>query len=179
MTGFGVGYLVDGATAPAKAERDQQMATIVAEKFESVDKDALLADSAKLSALVKSCEAYYDASRSLENFKGKENSEKYEEIHEKFATRADKLTSCLADVTGESPDVLTSKARVEDVSRVVEVAALERAHISRAGWPRIFGMLVFSSIAALILFALIFNTASPEVIAEEKRRKEEAAAKKA
>jgi len=179
VTGFGVGYLVDGATAPAKAERDQQMATIVAEKFESVDKDALLADSAKLSALVKSCEAYYDASRSLENFKGKENTEKYEEIHEKFVAKADKLTSSLADVTGESPDVLTSKARVEDVSRVVEVAALERAHISRAGWPRIFGMLVFSSIAALILFALIFNTASPEVIAEEKRRKEEAAAKKA
>ena len=71
------------------------------------------------------------------------------------------------------------KDREYDVTRVVEVAATGRSDVSKAGWPRIFGMLVFSSIAALILFALIFNTASPEVIAEEKRRKEEAAAKTA
>ena len=179
VTGFGVGYLVDGATAPAKAERDQNMAIVVAEKFEGVDDAALLGDSAKLSALVKSCEAYYDAARSLENFKGKENSEKYEEIHEKFVTKADNLTSCLADVTGESPDALTSEARVEDVSEIVKKAAEGRSEISKAGWPFIFGMLVFSSLAALLLFLAIFNTASPEVIAEEKRRKEEAAAKNA
>ena len=179
VTGFGVGYLVDGATAPAKAQRDVDMAVIVAEKFESVDDDALLSDPPKLSALVKSCEAYYDAVRSLENFKGKENSEKYEEIHEKFVTKADKLTSCLADVTGESPDVLTSEARAADISDIVKKAADGRSEISKAGWPFIFGMLVFSSLAALLLFLAIFNTASPEVIAEEKRRKEEAAAKNA
>lgn len=179
VTGFGVGYLVDGATAPAKAQRDEQMAMIVAEKFEKVEKDAILADTDKLSALVKSCESYYDAARSFHNFHGKENSEKYEEVHEKFEKAAEKLSGSLAAATGEQPDALLTKARAADVERIVEVAALERANISRAGWPRIFGMLVISSIAALILFALIFNTASPEVIAEEQRRKEEAAAKQA
>ena len=170
---------LDGATAPAKAQRDEQMAMIVAEKFENVEKEALLADTANLSALVKSCESYYDAARSFHNFHGKENSEKYEEVHEKFEKAAEKLSGALAAATGEQPDALLTKARSADVERIVEVAALERANISRAGWPRIFGMLVVSSIAALILFALIFNTASPEVIAEEQRRKEEAAAKQA
>lgn len=177
VTGFGVGYLVDGATAPVKALRDQNMATVVAERFEGVDSETLLADSAKLSALVKSCEAYYDSSRSLENFQGNKESEKYEKIREKFENNQDKLNQRLAEVTGESPDSFMTQARVYDVTRVVEVAAMGRSDVSKAGWPRIFGMLVFSSIAALILFALIFNTASPEVIAEEKRRKEEAAKK--
>ena len=69
-------------------------------------------------------------------------------------------------------------ADISTLDKVADTAFDGRAKISKAGWPRIFGMLVVSSAAALFLFALISNVASPEVIAEEKRRKEEAAQKK-
>ena len=127
-----------------------------------------------LSSLVKNAEAYYDADRAYKNFEGDENSAKYTKIVEAMETSTEKLNSCLSKITGVQSDSNTLAGPAGDIANK---AGEERARISQAGWPRIFGMLVFSSIAALLLFALIFNTASPEVIAEEKRRAAEAAKK--
>ena len=174
VTGFGVGFLVDDATAPYKVERDNAVVGVLALHFNGVDTEALLKDKDSLSSLVKNAEAYYDADRAYKNFEGDENSAKYTKIVEAMETSTEKLNSCLSKITGVQSDSNTLAGPAGDIANK---AGEERARISQAGWPRIFGMLVFSSIAALLLFALIFNTASPEVIAEEKRRAAEAAKK--
>lgn len=167
VTGFGVGFLVDGATAPVKAERDAAVANVIAENFDGVEASALLEDKDGLGKIVKGAEAYYDADRSFENFKGDKNSKKYKKIVASLEKSEASFDASLKALVGSDADLS------EQASAVARVAGEERAKISQAGWPRIFGMLVFSSVAALLLFALIFNTASPEVIAEEKRREQE------
>lgn len=171
VTGFGVGYIVDGATAPYKAERDQRVAAVVSESFDGVSADDL-ASSGLLPKIVKAAEGYYDATLAADGLVGDRDSSANQKILQKQQKSAEKLYSELSAATDTNEDVLTLS---EKASRIATTAGEGRAKISQAGWPRVFGMLVVSSFAALILFAIIFNAASPEVIAEEKRRKEEAA----
>jgi sugar phosphate permease len=176
VTGFGVGYLVDGATEPIKVDRDLAVAAAVVQNFDGVDQDALLDDSALFSSVVKNAEAYYDAERAFRGFKGSETSKKYAKLESAVTKNAEKFNASLSQATGAQ---LEGATVAPPSANIAEIAAEWRVKISQAGWPRIFGMLVVSSLAALLLFALIFNTASPEVIAEEKRRKEAEAAKNA
>ena len=168
VTGFGVGFIVDGATAPHKAERDQAVASVIAEGVPGFTVDGLLNKKSEFKSVVSSAESFADAERRVKNFQGEKTSDKFSELEEKRDVKATELAAAVKELIGKSVDL----GVLESVS---DTAVQGRAKISKAGWPRIFGMLVVSSAAALILFALIFNAASPEVIAEEKRRKEEAA----
>ena len=131
-----------------------------------------LASSGLLPKIVKAAEGYYDATLAADGIVGDRDSSANQKILQKQQKSAEKLYSELSAATDTNEDVLTLS---EKASRIATTAGEGRAKISQAGWPRVFGMLVVSSFAALILFAIIFNAASPEVIAEEKRRKEEAA----
>lgn len=166
VTGFGVGAIVDGATAPVKAERNEAVAKIVAEDY-GMSVDAVLAAENKdaFASLIKSAEAYYDAERIYKETSPE--SKKYAKAEEKFQKAESKLKSSLTTITGQQNDEQNFSASATLVSSVGEW----RAKISETGWPIIFKMLVVSSIAALILFGMIYNVASPEVIEEEKRRK--------
>ncbi|MBR4975999.1 MAG: MFS transporter [Thermoguttaceae bacterium] len=154
VTGLGVGVLVDSATAPVKAERDQEIAAIV--QIEANDEN--------LAGIVKAAEGLYDADRRAANAKP----EKAEELTAKAEKARTSLTEKLADATGAA-------VSAETVDKVKETAGLERAKIAEAGWPRVFGMLVVSSFIAAALFALILNLRSPELV----RAEEEAKAAKA
>lgn len=171
VTGFGVGYIVDGATAPYKAERDRSVAAVVSESFDGVSAEEL-ATSGLLPKIVKAAEGYYDATLAADGIVGDRESSANQKILQKRQKSAEKLYSELSAATETNEDVLTLS---EKASRIATAAGEGRAKISQAGWPRVFGMLVVSSLAALVLFAMIFNAASPEVIAEERRRKEETA----
>jgi len=182
VTGFGVGLIVDSSTAPFKAERDTQVATVISQAYEGVegvDIGALqqtLLQGDSLKKVVKEAEGYYDAERSYNNCVEKNGGDasnpKMEKLSKKLESKKTKLLSAFDDVASELKQnnvIVDSDARF---AAVVDAAAKGRAAISKAGWPRIFGMLVVSSLAALVLFALIFNVASPEVLREEKERKE-------
>lgn len=175
VTGFGVGLIVDSATAPAKAERDQSVVAIVQQELQTAGV-TIDVDAKQVGALVKASEGAYDAERALSRFTGKADSEQGVKLQSKFDKTDAALDSAFAGILGEnaeSVDLTQAKASVKSV------AAEGRAKISSAGWPRIFGMLVISSLAALILFALIFNAASPELRREEQERKEREAQAKA
>ncbi|MBQ1277038.1 MAG: MFS transporter [Thermoguttaceae bacterium] len=154
VTGLGVGVLVDSATAPVKAERDQAIAAIV----------SIEANDENLAGIVKAAEGLYDADRRAANAKP----EKAESAAKKAADARTALTDKLADATGAA-------VSADTVEKVKETAGLERAKIAEAGWPRVFGMLVVSSFIAAALFALILNLRSPELV----RAEEEAKAAKA
>lgn len=154
VTGLGVGVLVDSATAPVKAERDQEIAAIV-----QID-----VESDKLAGIVKAAEGLYDADRRAANAKP--------EKAESAAAKADAARTALTDKLAEATGAAVS---AETVEKVKETAGLERAKIAEAGWPRVFGMLVVSSFIAAALFALILNLRSPELV----RAEEEAKAAKA
>ena len=154
VTGLGVGVLVDSATAPVKAERDQAIAAIV-----QID-----VENDKLAGIVKAAEGLYDADRRAANAKP--------EKAESAAAKADAARTALAD---KLADATGAAVAAETVENVKETAGLERAKIAEAGWPRVFGMLVVSSFVAAALFALILNLRSPELV----RAEEEAKAAKA
>ncbi len=173
VTGFGVGLIVDSATAPVKAERDQNIAAVVQEDLNAAGVN-IAVDPANIGSLVKASEGAFDAERSLNNFQGEADSEKGVALAKKSEKAEAALDAALTEIVGDN----ASEVDLTTVKADVKAAAGEgRAKISNAGWPRIFGMLVISSLAALILFALIFNAASPELRREEEERK--AAAQKA
>ena len=154
VTGLGVGVLVDSATAPVKAERDQTVAAIV-----KID-----VENENLAGIVKAAEGLYDAERRAANAKP----EKAEALQAKADKARTDLTEKLAAATGAA-------VAAETVDKVKETAGAERAKIAEAGWPRVFGMLVISSLIAAALFASILNLRSPELV----RAEEEAKAKTA
>lgn len=176
VTGFGVGLIVDSATAPIKAERDSNIAAIVQEDLNAAGVN-IAVEASQVSDIVKASESAFDAERSLTNFKGAPDSPKGQKLQAKFAKSNEALDAAFASLLGDNaanaPDLTTAKTNVK------QAAADGRAKISNAGWPRIFGMLVVSSLAALLLFALIFNAASPELRREEEERKAREAAEKA
>ena len=205
VTGFGVGFIVDGATRQPKIERDIAVATVVAQLNPDVD-SGRVRDSKAFPDLVKSAEKYADATKAasrvskdelrvieaklggieanvkidvdrINNILGEDekNLKKSELIAKKYEAR-NALSGNVLKVLGANANDAVAE---EHLNEIADVAIQGRADISKAGWPRIFGMLVVSSLAALILFALIFNAASPEVLREEARRREEAAKAKA
>ncbi len=177
VTGFGVGFIVDGATATPKAERNQAVALAIADDFAGVEASALVEKRDDLKAVVSAAESYADAKRRDDGFSGDPLSEKKKELSEKRVDKESKLAEALGSLVASLRTDGLNNVSVATLDKVASTAYDGRAKISKAGWPRIFGMLVISSAAALILFALISNVASPEVLAEEKRRKEEAASK--
>ena len=166
VTGFGVGFIVDGATAQPKVDRDVAVAAAVAELSPSgVDKDVVLANE-KFKDVVKKAEAYGDAKRGVDG-------DDLEKLPPEKALKVSEARAALSDSVHEV--VGADELSLDKLAVIAQKAVDGRANISKAGWPRIFGMLVVSSLAALILFALIFNAASPEVLQEEARRREESA----
>lgn len=149
VTGLGVGVLVDSATAPVKAERDQTIAALV-----QIDVDE------NLSAVVKAAEGLFDADRRVANAKPSKA--------EEAAAKAEKARTALTEKLTEATGAAVSAEMVE---KVKETAGLERAKIAEAGWPRVFGMLVVSSFIAAALFALILNLRSPELVKAEEEAK--------
>lgn len=183
VTGFGVGLIVDSATAAPRAVRDANIAIELATQLnpEQEDLATILVKSPDLPGVVKSAEAYYDARHAVEIFEAKKGdleSKKGQDLVIAQQMTLDKFHSKVSDLANlaklESVE-MTETAVASSLEPLAKIAAEGRADISRAGWPRIFSMLVISSLAALILFALIFNTASPEVLREEQARKEAAA----
>lgn len=153
VTGLGVGVLVDSATAPVKAERDNTIAAIV-----QID-----VENENLAAVVKAAEGLYDAERRAANAKP----EKAESAAKKAEEARTSLTEKLAAATG----VEVAAVSAETVDEVKATAGAERAKIAEAGWPRVFGMLVISSFIAAALFALILNLRSPELVKAEEEAK--------
>ncbi len=180
VTGFGVGLIVDSSTAPYKAERDAQVVITLSRVYGKTDEeiqkvaDTLLRGDS-LAKVVKEAEGYYDARRSYENSVEKygdaSSSPKTAKLGKKLESKREKLTSAFDAVAEELNQKPAIVARDLNFDQTVSDVAKGRAAISKAGWPRIFGMLVVSSLAALVLFALIFNVASPEVLREEQERK--------
>lgn len=150
VTGLGVGVLVDSATAPVKAERDQAIAAII----------SIEANDENLAGIVKAAEGLYDADRRAANAKP----EKAESAAKKAADARTALTDKLADATGAA-------VSADTVEEVKKTAGAERAKIAEAGWPRVFGMLVISSLIAAALFASILNLRSPELVKAEEEAK--------
>ena len=177
VTGFGVGLIVDSATAPFKEARDDMVATAVAGAAEVPGVDAENIRNLGVADLVKALEGVCDSQRSYENFSGDRESYKGQKITEKLQKNQVKLTNA---INGLFEGVELTDAQRQKIQDAAMIEAVEgRANISKEGWPLIFGMLVISSFAALILFALIFNAASPELRREEQERKEREAAQKA
>lgn len=177
VTGFGVGLIVDSATAPFKEARDDMVATAVAGAAEVPGVDAENIQNLGVADLVKALEGVCDSQRSYENFSGDRESYKGQKITEKLQKNQVKLTNA---INGLFEGVELTDAQRQKIQDAAMIEAVEgRANISKEGWPLIFGMLVISSFAALILFALIFNAASPELRREEQERKEREAAQKA
>ena len=168
---------MDGATATPKAERNQAVALAIADDFAGVEASALVEKRDDLKTVVSAAESYADANRRDDGFSGDPLSEKKKELSEKRVDKESKLAEALGSLVASLRTDGLNNVSVATLDKVASTAYDGRAKISKAGWPRIFGMLVISSAAALILFALISNVASPEVLAEEKRRKEEAASK--
>ncbi|MBR4833684.1 MAG: MFS transporter [Thermoguttaceae bacterium] len=154
VTGLGVGVLVDSATAPVKAERDQTVAAIV-----KID-----VENENLPAIVKAAEGLFDAERRAANAKP--------EKAEALQAKAEKARTALAEQLADATGFVVAEGTVD---KVKETAGAERAKIAEAGWPRVFGMLVISSLIAAALFASILNLRSPELV----RAEEEAKAKTA
>ena len=150
VTGLGVGVLVDSATAPVKAERDNTIAAIV--QIDAADEN--------LADIVKAAEGLYDAERRFQNAKPA----KADALKEKVGKARVALIDKLSAATGAHPSVDT-------VEKAKETAGLERAKIAEAGWPRVFGMLVISSLIAAALFASILNLRSPELVKAEEKAK--------
>ncbi|MBQ9812254.1 MAG: MFS transporter [Thermoguttaceae bacterium] len=177
VTGFGVGLIVDSATAPFKEARDDMVATAVAGAAEVPGVDAENIRNLGVADLVKALEGVCDSQRTYENFSGDRESYKGQKITEKLQKNQVKLTNA---INGLFEGVELTDAQRQKIQDAAMIEAVEgRANISKEGWPLIFGMLVISSFAALILFALIFNAASPELRREEQERKEREAAQKA
>ena len=177
VTGFGVGLIVDSATAPFKDARDDAVATAVAGAADVSGVTDLVIKERGVGDLVKALEGVCDAQRAYDNFAGNRESYKGQRITEKLQKNNVKLTSAINELF-EGVE-LTDDQRTK-IQFAATIEAIEgRANISKEGWPLIFGMLVVSSFAALILFALIFNAASPELRREEQERKEREAAQKA
>lgn len=138
-----------------------------------------------IEKLVKSAESLYDSNEALKSFVDKAKSKGKdanlsEGKGEKLINKRDKAIAAMRDAIealpgGKSLDPETSDKLKESI---VATTIKGREEIVKAGWPRIFGMLVISSLAGIVLFALIFNAASPEVLREEKERKEREAAEK-
>ncbi len=145
--------MVDSATAPVKAERDNTIAAII-----QVD-----VENENLADVVKAAEGLYDAERRAANAKPA----KAESAAKKAEEARASLTEQLAAATG----VEASAVSAETVDKVKETAGLERAKIAEAGWPRVFGMLVISSLIAAALFASILNLRSPELVKAEEEAK--------
>ena len=177
VTGFGVGLIVESATAPFKEARDDMVATAVAGAAEVPGVDAENIRNLGVADLVKALEGVCDSQRSYENFSGDRESYKGQKITEKLQKNQVKLTNA---INGLFEGVELTDAQRQKIQDAAMIEAVEgRANISKEGWPLIFGMLVISSFAALILFALIFNAASPELRREEQERKVREAAQKA
>ncbi len=170
VTGFGVGLIVDSATAPYKDARDENVRAAVVQAFNGAveNVDAKL-DKNMLGALIKASEGSYDSQRSYDNFKGDRESYKGRKITEKLEKKNAALESVVTDIIGGSTVDESILTNVKEMA--IQTSIDGRAKISTAGWPRIFGMLVASSLIAMILFALIFNAASPELRREEDERK--------
>ena len=153
------------------------VATAVAGAAEVPGVDAENVQSRGVADLVKALEGVCDSQRSYNNFSVDRESYKGQRITEKLQKNQVKLTKA---INGVFEGVELTDAQRQKIQDAAMIEAVEgRANISKAGWPLIFGMLVISSLAALILFALIFNAASPELRREERERKEREAAQKA
>lgn len=182
VTGLGVGLIVDNATAPVKAERFEDVAGAVSKVLSEHEVNAVI-NADQTADLIKACEKAYDTKRAIENFSGSRTSVKFEQLEKKSLDATAALNTAVYKLLGDSiydeerhvvdPDI------VPEIEKVATDVTIEgRKEISQTGWPLIFGLLVFSSLAALVLFALIFNAASPEVLREEKERKERELAEK-
>lgn len=176
VTGFGVGLIVDSATAPYKAARDDMVATAVAGAVEIPGFEAEKIQEIGVSGLVKALEGAYDAQRSYDNFSGSRETYAGQKVTEKLEKSRGKLTEAINGIFEGAE--LTDAQRTKIVETATKEAIQGRANISKAGWPLIFGMLVFSSFAAMLLFAMIFNAAAPELRREEQAQKEREAAQK-
>lgn len=175
VTGFGVGLIVDSATEPYEIQRSANVAAAVAQTIdvEGIDADKILAKG--VDDLVKAAEGAYDTQHSYDLFKGDRESYQGKKLTEKLEKRRASYDAAIDKLL---EGITLDDAQRTSVEEAVTKAAIEgRAEISNAGWPRVFGMLVFSSFAALVLFALLFNAASPELRREEEERKACAAAK--
>ncbi len=177
VTGFGVGLIVDSATAPFKEARDNMVAVAVAGAAEVPGVDAEKVRNLGVADLVKALEGVCDSQRSYNNFSGDRESYKGQKITQKLQKNQVKLTNAINGIFEGIELTNAQRQKIQDAAMIEAVEG--RANISKEGWPLIFGMLVISSFAALILFALIFNAASPELRREEQERKEREAAQKA
>ena len=177
VTGFGVGLIVDSATAPFKDARDDMVATAVAGAANVPGYDADRIRKVGLADLVKATENVYDSQRSYDGFSGDRESYKGQKITEKLQKNKVKLSSAINELFEGVELTDDQRAKIQDAATLEAIEG--RANISKEGWPLIFGMLVVSSFAALLLFALIFNAASPELRREEQERKERESAQKA